>query len=61
MARVRHNDDPKEGSWGAWFGLVRFLGVVLFTALLFLLARSMVMHHFFTGGAQNYHNSPTGP
>jgi hypothetical protein len=29
--------------------------------MLFLLGESMVHHHFFTGGAMDYHNRPTGP
>ena len=44
-----------------WAGLIKFLLLVGFTVLLFLLVQSMVHHHFFTGGAMDYHNSPTGP
>ena len=41
--------------------LLKFLSLLIFFALMFLLAESMVRHHFFTGGAQDYHNKPTGP
>jgi hypothetical protein len=73
MARMRHkldgdsdgDSDSKEGPGaggpGSWLGFVKFLGLLLMITLFFMLARSMVQHHFFTGGAQNYHNSPTGP
>jgi len=44
-----------------WVGFARFLALVLFAVLLFLLGQSMVRHHFFTGGAMNYGNHPGGP
>ena len=44
-----------------WVGFVKFLLLVLFAIVLFLLGDSMVRHHFFTGGALNYHNHPGGP
>jgi hypothetical protein len=34
-------------------GVVKFLLIGLFTAMLFLLGRSMVSHHFFDGGQMN--------
>lgn len=44
-----------------WIGVGKFLLLMLFVVLLFLLGQSMVTHHFFTGGAMNYSNHPTGP
>ena len=60
MARMRRDLDPEERQ-RVWAGIAKFLALLLLVALFFMLARSMVEHHFFTGGAQNYHNSPTGP
>jgi hypothetical protein len=61
MARLRHKDDAGKREPGAWRGLIKFVGLVVLTTMLFLLAHSMVQHHFFTGGAMDYHNRPTGP
>jgi hypothetical protein len=44
-----------------WLGFARFLLLMFFVVMLFLLGESMVRHHFFTGGAMDYHNHPTGP
>jgi hypothetical protein len=44
-----------------WVGFARLLLLILFAVLLFLLGETMVRHHFFTGGAMNYHNHPGGP
>jgi hypothetical protein len=44
--------------WPAW---IKFAGLLLFVAILVLLTERMVRHHFFSGGAQNYGNHPTGP
>jgi hypothetical protein len=41
--------------------VVKFVSLLILFVLGFLLAQSMVRHHFFTGGAMNYHNRPTGP
>jgi hypothetical protein len=57
---MRHKSDPEENK-RAWPGFVKFLGLMLMVVLFFLLAQSMVRHHFFTGGSMNYYNKPTGP
>jgi hypothetical protein len=44
-----------------WLGLARFLGLLLMVGMFFVLGQSMVHNHYFSGGAQNYHNRPTGP
>jgi hypothetical protein len=49
----------EQGRW--WVGFAKFLLLVLFATLLFVLGETMVRHHFFTGGAMNYHNHPGGP
>jgi hypothetical protein len=41
--------------------VLKFVSLLILFVLLFLLAKSMVQHHFFTGGAMDYHNRPTGP
>jgi hypothetical protein len=41
--------------------VLKFVSLLILFVLLFFLAQSMVQHHFFTGGAMNYHNRPTGP
>jgi hypothetical protein len=41
--------------------VLKFVSLLILFVVMFLLARSMVLHHFFTGGAMNYHNRPTGP
>jgi hypothetical protein len=61
MAWLRHRGDAEKQEPGVWLGLIKFMGLLLLTTLLFLLGQSMVRHHFFSGGAQNYHDSPTGP
>jgi hypothetical protein len=40
-------------SGSPWLGVARFVFLVLFVAMLFLLTRSMVRHHFFSGGQLN--------
>jgi hypothetical protein len=69
---VRETEAQREKEWeqeweqeeesrtpGYWWTKVAW--VVLLTVALYLLGRSMVRNHFFTGGAMNYHNRPTGP
>jgi hypothetical protein len=43
----------RERRGSPWIGLTKFLFIVLFTVMLFLLARSMVRNHFFDGGQLN--------
>lgn len=45
------NDDDEH----PWRELLGFLLLVGFMMLLYFLGRSMVQHHFFTGGALNNH------
>ena len=69
---VRETEAEREKEWeqeweqeeadrtpGYWW--MRFALVVLLVVALYLLGRSMVRNHFFTGGAQNYDNHPIGP
>lgn len=60
MLQVRHSTTP-EGNERMWLGLARVLGLLVMIAVFFLLGQNMVHNHYFSGGAQNYHNSPTGP
>jgi len=36
-----------------WLGLAKFVLILIFAVFVFLLARSMVSHHFFSGGQLN--------
>ena len=60
MTEMRHKVDS-DNDPGPWLGIAKFLGLLVMVTAFFLLAHSMVHHHFFTGGAMDYHNSPTGP
>lgn len=59
MATNRNEIDPGEQN-PPWLGFAKFLFIVLLTVTIFLLTRSMLRHHFFSGGAQNHHDV-TGP
>lgn len=50
-----------SGDDSLWIGVVKLVLILVMAALLYLLGESMVHHHFFSGGALNYHNDPTGP
>lgn len=39
-----------DGPRPPWLGVVKFGFIVLLLVTLYLLARSMVIHHFFSGG-----------
>ena len=58
-----HDDDHQAEDRRAWSELGKFLLLIAFVILMFLLGRAMVRHHFFTGGTQNKHSTdgPTGP
>jgi hypothetical protein len=43
-----------------WLGFVRFLLLVMFVVSVYWLGLSMVRHHFFRGGAQDYNNWHNG-
>jgi len=43
-----------------WFGFAKFLFIVILAVTFLLLARSMVRHHFFSGGQLN-RNETTEP
>jgi hypothetical protein len=43
-----------------WLGFAKFLFIVVLAVTVLLLAKSMVRHRFFRGGAQNHHDV-TGP
>jgi hypothetical protein len=51
----------REDAEQRWMKAVKWVLLVLFAVLVFWLGESMVQHHFFSGGAMNYGNHPTGP
>jgi len=53
MATGRKANDPENPPW---LGPAKFLLLVLLTLMLFWLVRSMVVHHFFSGGQLNLHD-----
>jgi hypothetical protein len=59
MATKRNEIDPEEQN-PPWLGFTKFLYIVILTVTAFLLTRSMVRHHFFSGGQMNRHDV-TGP
>ena len=59
MVTNRNDVDPEEQN-PPWLGFAKFLFIVILTVTVFLLVRSMVRHHFFSGGQQNRHDV-TGP
>lgn len=42
--------EQEEDQSPRWVGLATFLFIVCLTVVLYLLAKSMVDHHFFSGG-----------
>lgn len=56
MATNRSDVNPKEEN-PPQFGLAKFLFVLILTVTVYLLTRSMVRHHFFSGGQLNQHES----
>jgi hypothetical protein len=60
--REMEREPGREEERQARLGLaVKFVSLLILFVLMFLLAQGMVRHHFFTGGAMDYHNRPTGP
>jgi len=59
MATNRNEVIPEEQN-PRWLGFAKFLFIVFLTVTVFLLARSMLRHHFFSGGQMNRHDV-TGP
>ena len=55
MATNRNDIDPEDQN-PRWIGLENFLFIVIFTVTVFLLIKSMVRHHFFSGGQMNKHD-----
>jgi hypothetical protein len=55
MVTNRNGLNP-NGQSSIWLGLGKFLFLVVLTATCFLLVRSMVRHHFFSGGQLNQHD-----
>jgi hypothetical protein len=47
-----------DGARPPWFSFATLLFAVLLTAMLFLLGKSMVQHHFFDGGQMNRRDTP---
>jgi hypothetical protein len=50
------NKTPAEGK-PPWFGIGKFLFIVVLAVIFFLLAQSMVHHRFFRGGWVNRNGS----
>jgi hypothetical protein len=57
---TNRNETNQEEQNSPWLGFAKFLFIVFLGVTVFLLAKSMVGHHFFSGGAQNRHDV-TGP
>ena len=57
---MNRNDSSQEERGGPWLRFAKVLFIVLMTVTLFALARTMVRHHFFSGGQLNQHDA-TGP
>jgi hypothetical protein len=55
MATNRNEPDREEQN-SPWLGVAKFLFIVFLAAMFFLLVRSMVGHHFFSGGQMNRHD-----
>jgi hypothetical protein len=55
MARNRNDMNPGDQN-PQWLGFAKFLFIVILTVTVFLLIRSMVHHHFFSGGQMNKHD-----
>jgi len=47
------NEIKPEGQDSPWLGFAKFLLIAVLTVAIFLLVRSMVSHHFFSGGQLN--------
>jgi hypothetical protein len=58
LERAPERDEERRARLGV---VVKFVSLLILFVLGFLLAQSLVRHHFFTGGAMNYHNRPSGP
>jgi hypothetical protein len=56
MATNRNDVNPEEQN-PPWLGFAKLLFIVILTLTAFLLTRSMVRHHFFSGGQQNRHDT----
>jgi hypothetical protein len=54
MVTNRNDVDPEDQN-PPWLGFAKFLFIVILTVTVFLLIRSMVHHHFFSGGQMNKH------
>jgi hypothetical protein len=54
MDAKKKKAESHEGQGSAWRGFAKALFIVLLTVVFFLLARSMVYHHFCGGGRDNY-------
>jgi len=50
------NELNPDGQNSFWLALSKLLFVVFLAVMLFLLTRSMLRHHFFSGGQMNQHD-----
>jgi hypothetical protein len=48
---------PHEEPNSPWLGLLKVVFIVTFVLICFLLAHSMMHHHFFSGGQLNRHDA----
>jgi hypothetical protein len=58
MATNRNEINPEEPN-PSWVGFAKFLFIVFLTVMVFLLVKSMMHHHFFSGGQLNQHDTDT--
>ena len=54
---MKRDDSDAEGQNSAWLGFAKIVWIVVFTVLVYFLVRSMVHHHFFSGGQLNLHDT----
>ncbi len=59
--QARKDDADQEIEQPVWVNLVRAILLLAMVGTFFLLAQSMVQHHFFTGGELNNRAAAVGP
>jgi hypothetical protein len=53
---TKRNETDREDAVSTWLGPAKFLFTVVLAIAVFILVRSMVQHHFFSGGQLNRHD-----
>ena len=56
---TNRNEINREEPNPPWVAFAKFLFIAFLTVMAFLLVRSMVRHHFFSGGQLNRHDTAT--